>query len=613
MRRLGFLSILMFVSIGGVWGMFEKYVVDTWVGPEEYANFEVIEEFSSRAMGGSIVSGLEESGIYLQNRGLFDVQSDLTIRGSRFNQTSVALNGVVLNDIQSGHLNLSLPVTIFDIDVVTVQKSGNSVMYGSDAIGGVVNFVIFGMPEENVKFKVYSGDYGLFGGVVSVAKGFGPVGLKLSFDRKSSSGYKFNTDFNSWVVNATVVSKIYGIDALAFVGHLEKSFGASMFYRTEARERETVTIYMLNLSKGDFRVNLFHKRSTDNYIVNILNPLSQVNNHIKVSSGLDIQNTFRFGSWGDLFLKFEGRWNAIDSTAEISGTKSNLLGNRYDAPFAIVGEYGIFPTDTLSLSLGSRADFWYLGDRVHGTIISPSFKGYYYALPSLKLSVNANRFFRVPTYVELYYYDGVAFGNTNLLPEEGWNYELNLKYFLNPEKRSFIYLSGFWRDSINVIDFADDKTTPEVRFVATNIRWISGGGVEIGLNLDTTQVLGEKGNVKLFYAYSKFNSGVPENFTFRYDRYLEHQANLAILQNFRGLEAYLLVSFRNRFEGKDAAGNLLPYTTYTLVNAKVSYEVVGGGRIFLEGYNLGDAKYNDIRGVEMPGRWVWAGVEFKMF
>ncbi|MEN2997557.1 MAG: TonB-dependent receptor [Brevinematia bacterium] len=611
MRKLYVVLMVIFV-VGSVWAEFERYVIDTKVGAEEFANVEVVEEVSSKAVGCSVSWVLEDTGIYLQNRGVFGIQSDLTIRGSRFNQTSVAVNGVVMNDIQSGHLNLSLPITIYDVGVLGVQKSGNSTIYGSDAIGGVVDFKFWDVPEENVKIKLYSGDYGLIGSVASVSRGFGPIGIRLSFDRKRSDGYRFNTDFDTWIANLTLLSKFYGFDALAFVGHLEKFYGASKFYRTEAREREIVTMSMFALSKDNFKFNVFYKRSLDNYTVNIVVPNSQVNTHNKASGGVDIQNTFSFGDLGNLFVKLEGRWNVIDSVADIGGVVTNLLGNRYDIPFAVVGEYGIMPLEALSLALGLRADFWYVGDRRYGIILSPSFKSYYYLLPSLKVSGSANRFFRVPTYVELYYYDGVAFGNTNLLPEEGWNYELNLSYFFDRGKKTFAYISGFWRDSLNVIDFADDKTIPGIRYEATNIRWISGGGVEVGLNFDTTMLLNNDGKVKVFYAYAKFDSGVPLNFTFRYDKYLEHQLNVSVLQKFGRLELYLLTSLRNRFEGRDSAGNLLPYTTYTLVNGRLAWEVLSGCKVFVEGYNLGDVGYEDISGVKMPGRWIWAGMEFNM-
>lgn len=589
---------------------FEKYVVDSKVSGEEYSLVDRVENVSSKSLGSSINSFLEEAGIYLQNRGLFDVQSDLTIRGSRFSQTGIAINGIVLNDIQSGHLNLTLPLTIYDIDLVEIQKSANSTIYGSDIVGGIVNFILPETIEENVKFKTYSGGNGLFGSAFSISKGFGIFGLRISYDRKLSNGYKFNTDFDNWVFNASIVSKLYGVDTSIFIGHIEKDFGASYFYGSESREKEFSTLGIISLSCNLTKLNFSYKKSIDNYVVNITYPSSQVNNHQKETFMASFENTFDLAYYGKLFTKIESRYNTISSKAEISNQVTNLLGDRFDLPISLVVEYGITPTDAFSLSLGSRSDFWYFGDRKYEPIICPSLKGYYYVLPSLKISGSVNRFFRVPTYVELYYYDGIAFGNTNLKPEEGWNYEINFNYFLNGDKSSFAYISVYWRDSINVIDFADDKSIPGLRYEAQNIRWISGGGIDLGVKINTRDLIGSEGNIKLFYGYAKFNSGVPTNYTFRYDKYLEHQLNLSIDQRIEGIHFYILTSLRNRFEGFDINGILLPYTTYTLVNAKISYEVTSSGRIFLEGYNLGDVIYQDVNKVEMPRRWIWAGFEF---
>ncbi len=581
----------------------EEYVIDTRVS-EGYSVVEVLTNVDSYV---SFRSLLEGSGIYLQNRAPFDVQSDVSVRGSRFSQVSFALDGVSFNDIQTGHLNLSLPFTVYDISSVSIQKSGNSTIYGSDAVGGVINFEISKDITEGVNVKTYVGDYGLFGSTFSVSKGFGVVGFRLSFDKKRSDGWRFNTDFDQWVLNTTFVSKLFGGEFTLFVGHIEKRYGASSFYGTEARESEVGTLGIASLGFGKFRINLLAKSSIDNYIVNILSPTTQTNNHVKYQSVLSVENTFDFGEYGLLFAKFETRGNVIDSRAYTTNGETNLLGNRYDVPFGLVVEYGFSPIERSSFSVGVRGDIWYLGDRVYGVIPSPSLKGYYYVSDSVKVSGSASRFFRVPTYTELYYYDGVAFGNTNLKPEEGWNYELSLSYFFNDERSSYLFVSGYWRDALNIIDFADDRSIPGLRFEAQNIRWISGGGVEIGINLNY-KIL-DSGSLRLFYSYSKFDSGVPSNYTFRYDKYLEHQANLVINQNLYGLTIYTLVSLRNRFEGRDLDGNLLPYTTYTLINAKVSYEVLSGVKLFVEGENLGDVEYEDINKVKMPRRWIWGGVE----
>jgi len=65
--------------------------------------------------------------------------ADLSIRGATFGQTLVLLNGLRLNDSQTGHFNLDLPVPLDMVSGMEVMKGSGSTLYGSDAIGGGVN------------------------------------------------------------------------------------------------------------------------------------------------------------------------------------------------------------------------------------------------------------------------------------------------------------------------------------------------------------------------------------------------------------------------------------------------------------------------------------------
>src|ERR1017187_10200326 len=69
------------------------------------------------------------------------VQGDLSIRGAGFGQTLVLLNGMRLNDAQSGHHNMDIPVPLETVERVEVLRGSGSTLYGSDAVGGVVNII----------------------------------------------------------------------------------------------------------------------------------------------------------------------------------------------------------------------------------------------------------------------------------------------------------------------------------------------------------------------------------------------------------------------------------------------------------------------------------------
>ena len=77
----------------------------------------------------------------LQERAPDGVQGDLSIRGASFGQTLVLLNGMRLNDPQSGHHNMDIPVPLESVERVEVLRGSGSTLYGSDAVGGVVNII----------------------------------------------------------------------------------------------------------------------------------------------------------------------------------------------------------------------------------------------------------------------------------------------------------------------------------------------------------------------------------------------------------------------------------------------------------------------------------------
>ena len=88
------------------------------------------------------------------------VQTDLSIRGTTFEQTLVLVNGFRLNDPESGHLNLDIPLPLEAISRIDVLHGSGSTFYGSDAIGGAVNLITAPPTAASVFTKAGFGSYG---------------------------------------------------------------------------------------------------------------------------------------------------------------------------------------------------------------------------------------------------------------------------------------------------------------------------------------------------------------------------------------------------------------------------------------------------------------------
>src|SRR6185312_15153753 len=101
-----------------------------------------------------------DAGLDLQERAPGGFMADLSIRGATFGQTLVLLNGMRVSDAQTGHFNLDLPIPLEMLSSVEVLKGSGSTLYGSDAIGGVVN--VRTGPFETPGYRLYTG-FGNFG------------------------------------------------------------------------------------------------------------------------------------------------------------------------------------------------------------------------------------------------------------------------------------------------------------------------------------------------------------------------------------------------------------------------------------------------------------------
>jgi iron complex outermembrane receptor protein len=80
----------------------------------------------------------------LRQRAPNDVQGDFSIRGSSFGQTLVLVNGLRMDDVQSSHHDMDLPLPSDSVERIEVLRGAGSTLYGSDAMAGSVNVITSG-------------------------------------------------------------------------------------------------------------------------------------------------------------------------------------------------------------------------------------------------------------------------------------------------------------------------------------------------------------------------------------------------------------------------------------------------------------------------------------
>jgi iron complex outermembrane receptor protein len=102
------------------------------------------------------------SSVDVRARGERGVQTDFAIRGANFGQMLVLVDGVRLNDAQSGHHNGDIPVPLDAVERIEILHGPGSSLFGADAFGGTVN-VITRRAVQQPSVLLQGGSFGFAG------------------------------------------------------------------------------------------------------------------------------------------------------------------------------------------------------------------------------------------------------------------------------------------------------------------------------------------------------------------------------------------------------------------------------------------------------------------
>jgi iron complex outermembrane recepter protein len=209
---------------------------------------------------------------------------------------------------------------------------------------------------------------------------------------------------------------------------------------------------------------------------------------------------------------------------------------------------------------------------------------------------SASAAFRVPSYTDLYYHDPANLGNPNLLPERAWSYEGGLDW--NAGKKVRGELVAFHRRETNGIDYVRTSLADISR--ATNIQNLQFTGVEAALSLKPSAWQQIELRYTGMHGTRDSLPGVISEYAFNFP------SNSAV--------ASWQISLPWGISARTRVGALqrLDRDTYALWDVYLA-STHGHIHPFLQLTNLTGARYQEIRGVPMPGRGVVAGIELAVF
>ena len=244
-------------------------------------SIDIIDSGIVRRLGTVSIEDALRSGsnITIQSRGLFGVQTDVSIRGSLFSQNLILLNGVPLGDPQTSHHNLDIPISTKQIDRIEILKGPGSAQYGANAYGGIVNIIIQEPKETSGTIRLSGGNFGLFEGIGSFNVVSSQIQSSHTVEFRRSDGYRYDTDFSiaSFTTN-TIFNLPFGSYSL-LGGYSKKSFGAFDFYspgknKPSKEWTETTLLNLstpLNFSSIRLTPRIYYRRHYDKFMYDFAN------------------------------------------------------------------------------------------------------------------------------------------------------------------------------------------------------------------------------------------------------------------------------------------------------------------------------------------------------
>jgi vitamin B12 transporter len=520
----------------------------------------------------------------LQQRGGGGTQSDVTIRGGSFEQTLVLLNGFRINDAETSHFNLDLPVVSDALATINVLHGAGSALYGSDAVAGVVDFITAApAPGWSLKVRAGGGSFGEQEQAAVFAWGGKRASEVLAGGREFSDGFIADRDYRSEEASSETRAHSSAGDTGLLLAVSDRGFGANQFYGNYPSYERTKGWFAALSQQIDTKTQaaLAYRRHTDEFILLRNNPAAYENNHVDTSWQGAVRRVQPLALHGaSLFDGLEANTDEIHSNS--LGNHGRNRGAGY-AGFEWLGEkWG-------TLSAGAREEIFSGGTAVFTPDIAASVR----LKHNVKLRASTGRGFRLPTYTDLYYSDPTTIGNPNLKPESAWSFDGGVDWYASAKLA--LSFTAFHSVQSNAIDYVRPDATQKwqaqnlngLRFTGTesSVDWRPLTGQEFRLSLTT-----------LAGAQSALN-GLQSEYAFNYP---VQNASAEWIGRWKN---GLLLRQRLRVV------NRIDRSVYPVWDASAAYE---GKRIqpYIRAANLSNTNYQETLGVQNQTRAFIVGMEF---
>ncbi len=548
----------------------------------------------------------EQAGIVVSGAsGNMGLNKSVFIRGASGAYAMVLVDGILVSSPVGNGSAFDLRMYSIDqIDHIEIIKGGQSTIYGSDAISGVINIITKkGAKGGNSVYGVASmGSYDTYKGTIGISSHVDKFSYNIAYTQVKTDGISeaaapvnstevFEKDgHHTGAVNATFSLQAdehlsinpflryfyghYQFDANAFEDHLDNNYKLKYFnggfnskyefgsgkltfnYSYENALTDSKSQFGNSISEGKMQLlDLFYNQNIGEH-VNMLLGVDNRSSSFRLNSGLS-PHTNLFAIYGSVFLHDLSIFNLE-------------VGGRYNKH----EEYGENYTFNITPSIALNKHI-----KLYGTVSTA---------------------FKAPTLDNLF---GEFGANLQLKPEHSKNYEAGVDFkFAND--RYTLRLAGFKRDLTDAIVYGNTS------YINLADQKVKGFEVEPGIKVGKFQAKG-------YYAFvdgTEFNYITNEVSDFLV-RKAKHVYGLnAGLQ----LSKTLYVSSTFKYTGKRKDGDFVTYTfvdlpAYKLLDFYAEYSLIGQRlKLFADLKNVFNEKYTEFYGYSSMGFNMNAGISFNI-